>query len=410
MAILYGTQSNGETLPVLVDQFGNLLAKGIEGPPGPPGPPGVGELPPGATDGALLGWQDGELVWITEPVPPVYVDGFIPIIWTGNGVSQSINCGFSPDLVWIKEVNSGGDHHLFDIVRGATKSLRANVSDGETIDSNELTAFTSDGFNLGSGSDVNESGKKTIAWCWDAGDTTVTNNDGSIESQVRSNGSFSVVKYTGLGGTQTFGHGLNSPADFIIIKQINDISYWLVGHKNIFNEDGYMRLNEPTSLELGSGAIWQSKAPTSTTVSIGNSSINTENTEYITYCWAQKPGVSSFGDYLGNGSRNTITTGFRPSLVIIKSTSSGNWYMFDNARGASNALYANEFTGEQDTGSIEFLDNGFQLLFGLPGVNQSNDTYIYGAFANPEDAAFAQRQLRRQERQEKRQQNETPLR
>jgi hypothetical protein len=36
MAILYGTQSNGETLPVLVDQFGNLLAKGIEGPPGPP--------------------------------------------------------------------------------------------------------------------------------------------------------------------------------------------------------------------------------------------------------------------------------------------------------------------------------------------------------------------------------------
>ena len=40
MAILYGTQSNGETLPVLVDQFGNLLAKGIDGTPGAPGPPG----------------------------------------------------------------------------------------------------------------------------------------------------------------------------------------------------------------------------------------------------------------------------------------------------------------------------------------------------------------------------------
>ena len=84
--------------------------------------------------------------------------------------------------------------------------------------------------------------------------------------------------------------------------------------------------------------------------------------------------------------------------------------MFDNARGASNALYANLSEEESDTGAIEFLDNGFQLLFGLPGLNQSGQTYIYAAFANPEDAAFAKRQLRREVRQEERQQNETPLR
>jgi hypothetical protein len=70
MAILYGTQSNGETLPVLVDQFGNLSAKGIEGPPGPPGPegppgpPGSIDLPPDPYEGAVLGWQDGELAWL----------------------------------------------------------------------------------------------------------------------------------------------------------------------------------------------------------------------------------------------------------------------------------------------------------------------------------------------------------
>lgn len=43
MAILYGTQANGETLPVLVDQFGNLLARGVDGAPGTPGAEG----PPG---------------------------------------------------------------------------------------------------------------------------------------------------------------------------------------------------------------------------------------------------------------------------------------------------------------------------------------------------------------------------
>ena len=47
MAILYGTQSNGETLPVLVDQFGNLLAKGIDGQPGQPGQPGTPGEPGG---------------------------------------------------------------------------------------------------------------------------------------------------------------------------------------------------------------------------------------------------------------------------------------------------------------------------------------------------------------------------
>jgi hypothetical protein len=84
--------------------------------------------------------------------------------------------------------------------------------------------------------------------------------------------------------------------------------------------------------------------------------------------------------------------------------------MFDNARGAGKALYANLVDTEQDTGAVEFLDNGFQLLFALPGVNASDASYIYAAFANTEDAAFAKRQLRRQARQEKRQQNETPLR
>lgn len=69
MAILFGTQSNGETLPVLVDQFGNLLAKGIEGEPGPPGPPGIGQLPPDPVEGALLGWEDGVLAWVGGVIP-----------------------------------------------------------------------------------------------------------------------------------------------------------------------------------------------------------------------------------------------------------------------------------------------------------------------------------------------------
>ena len=79
MAILYGTQSNGETLPVLVDQFGNLIAKGIEGQPGQPGQPGTpgepgGEGPPGPKgdpgEGVPLPYGDeGSYLGIINGVP-----------------------------------------------------------------------------------------------------------------------------------------------------------------------------------------------------------------------------------------------------------------------------------------------------------------------------------------------------
>ena len=101
MAILYGTQSNGETLPVLVDQFGNLLAKGIEGQPGQPGQPGTpgepgGEGPPGPKgdpgegvplpyggEGSSLIIANGEPAWSYPPEPPSLM------IWTNSADSTA---------------------------------------------------------------------------------------------------------------------------------------------------------------------------------------------------------------------------------------------------------------------------------------------------------------------------------
>ena len=191
----------------------------------------------------------------------------------------------------------------------------------------------------------------------------------------------------------------------IIVKPTSIIGPWIVAHSNLTDmSDYYLSLNTSAAEASGRWGI----SPTSTVFGMTPSLFG--NGEFIAYCWAQTPSVSSFGKYTGNSSRLTVSTGFRPSFVMIKATGSGNWFMFDNARGASNALYANLSEEESDTGAIEFLDNGFQLLFGLPGLNQSGQTYIYAAFANPEDAAFAKRQLRREVRQEERQQNETPLR
>lgn len=91
--ILLGTQSNGETLPVQVNSFGQLVAEGLQGsegpegpqgpqgPQGPEGPEGPGgiELPPDPYEGALLGWLDGGLAWVGAPPVPVPEGVFGPI-------------------------------------------------------------------------------------------------------------------------------------------------------------------------------------------------------------------------------------------------------------------------------------------------------------------------------------------
>ena len=82
--VLYGTQSNGETLPVQVDATGRLVAEGLqgpEGPPGPIGPPGPDGivLPPDPYEGALLGWLDGGLAWVSSGAIPIPEGVFGPI-------------------------------------------------------------------------------------------------------------------------------------------------------------------------------------------------------------------------------------------------------------------------------------------------------------------------------------------
>ena len=89
MAILSGTTADGQTLPVLVDQFGNLIAKGIQGEPGakgqdgaqgepgavgapgPKGDPGDGLPLPLGEEGSVLTIRNGVPVWSSDTPAPV---------------------------------------------------------------------------------------------------------------------------------------------------------------------------------------------------------------------------------------------------------------------------------------------------------------------------------------------------
>ena len=322
---------------------------------------------------------------------------FNSVLYTGNGSTQSITgVNFQPDLVWIKNRNSTNEHNLTDVVRGATKYLHSNLTQGETTAANSLTSFDSDGFSLGSNANFNTNTNTYVAWNWLAGGTGVSNTNGSIASTVSANttAGFSIVSFTGnKTAGATIGHGLGKPVDCIAIKNRIDSAQWSFYHRSLGGTK-YMAFNSTSGAGTAS-TQWNNTDPDSSVFTVGTSN-NTNDTGdgMIAYCFASIKGFSKFGSYTGNGSTDGpfVYTGFKPAMIIIKRTdSTGDWHILDNKRNTfnevENYLYPNlsdaEYTGTGNDG-LDFLSNGFKLSINYTALNASGGTYIYMAFAeNP---------------------------
>ena len=334
---------------------------------------------------------------------PTIADGskyFDTKLWTGNGGTQAIsNYNFSPDLVWYKSRSSSiYNHGLFDIVRGTSKQLFSNNTSSEGTYSG-VTSFNSDGFTLGSDAGGNLSSGSYVAWAWDAGTSTVTNNDGSIASQVRAQPSagFSICTYSGNGTAgESVGHGLSAAPEFIICKCRNSGVRWAVYTKTV--GPGNTLVLDSTGGPTGGTGVWGNVNPTNSVFTVGNDpEANGSGNTYVAYCFAPVEGYSAMGSYVGNGNtapRRFVYLGFRPAFVLIKATSiSGkSWIICDYARDGFNnnndTLAADVTNTENDVvpsaNSIALLSNGFQHLNDNSRLNESGATYIYYAVAeNP---------------------------
>lgn len=79
MAVLFGTTSDGDTLPVQVNESGQLVAQGVPGPPGPAGPEGP-EGPPGPAGGLTTVLSSLQHVSHFEDAPlPVFFVNIAPV-------------------------------------------------------------------------------------------------------------------------------------------------------------------------------------------------------------------------------------------------------------------------------------------------------------------------------------------
>ena len=313
-------------------------------------------------------------------------DIFNTVLYTGNGGTQSITgVNFQPDWVWIKNRTSAEGSGVFDSVRGVTKMLCTQNTDGESTTSNSLTAFGSDGFSVGSLNRVNQSSNQIASWNW--------------KEQA---GVFDIVSYTGNGSGRTISHSLGSVPKFMICKDRNNVKNWGTYHVAIGpgSDAGY--LNNTVVPEANTN-FWNNTNPTSSVFSVGtDNTYNGNGIPYIIYLFGDSS-MSKCGSYTGLGGTNYpfIYTGFKPAFVMAKRTNAtSNWVIYDNKRqyslieGQYNPQRPRLTSNINDAESSFTSDNGVDLVSnGFVVRDNSNDAYtiniagsnyIYIAFAeNP---------------------------
>ena len=138
------------------------------------------KYPPGGTGGPAATFKSLCTQNLPDPTIADGSTGFDTKTWSGNNSSTNSTprnvdtYKFSPDLVWIKNINSTEPHNIYDTVRGEGKYLYPHdTNQGNDAGNYGLTGFLSNGFSLldqGPGYwSVNADTRTYVGWAWDAG-------------------------------------------------------------------------------------------------------------------------------------------------------------------------------------------------------------------------------------------------
>ena len=150
---------------------------------------------------------------------------------------------------------------------------------------------------------------------------------------------FDVVAYEGTSSSQNITHNLGVKPEMMWIKSRSNANSWIVYHKQQGATKRAFLHNDQAFDTAGTG-IFNNTEPTATQFTVGDdSNVNSSGHSFVAFLFATADGVSKVGSYTGNGGEQTIDCGFTSGarLVMIKRAtgSTGNWRLFDTARGIS---------------------------------------------------------------------------
>jgi hypothetical protein len=216
--------------------------------------------------------------------------------------------------------------------------------------------------------------------------------DGGSWMFKRAPGYFDEVCYTGTGvSSQTFNHNLGVVPELMIVKCRSQAAGggWVVYSQALGNNSAII-LNS-TGASFTPAAYWNTTSPTASVFSVNaDTDVGNSGRTYVNYLFATCAGVSKVGSYTGTGTTLQVNCGFTSGarFVLIKRTdSTGDWYVWDSARGivAGNDPYlllnstAAEVTG---TDYVDTYSAGFEISSTAPAaINASGGTFIFLAIA-----------------------------
>ena len=309
---------------------------------------------------------------------------------TGTGANATVTGGQTDDAVLIKNrgsaVASLFSSRLTDREYLVTSSTAAGVTANTTI--LQISPWdVMDGVKVGTLSTItNASANTFINYLF-----------------RRAPGFFDVVCYTGTGGGASayldVSHNLGVTPEMIIVKRRDSADTapysWPVYH-NAITTNGVNAVWVSSDGARTTDYVWRrgssgQKIDASTFSLNGNYLMtNASGGTYVAYLFATVAGVSKVGSYTGTGTTNQIDCGFTGGarFVLIKRTdSTGDWYVWDTARGiiAGNDPYLrlNLLTAEvTGTDYVDTYSAGFEISSTAPAaINANGGTFIFLAIA-----------------------------
>lgn len=305
--------------------------------------------------------------------------------YTGNGNANgpSINLGFEPQYLWIKNTGSTGSWWIMDVMRGMPLNASDELLSFDGVHQ-EYTSYnwvkpSPTGFKLAAtDSNVNANGYKyvymairrshkppeTATEVFDVGTRSGSSSDAKTNSSIFTDMSFifrrdSQSEYNGITQRITGANAL----------QLNSISANLTGFTDADSSKPWSYM---TGLMIGGG----------------NGAGNTGN--LIDFSFKRAPGFFDCLTYEGNGTSRTIAHNLEavPEMIWVKGYDNGlDWFVYSSVTGNDSYLMINANYAKNNSSSMNLWDSTTPTssVFSIRAnnnVNYSGGTFVAYLFAS----------------------------
>jgi hypothetical protein len=297
---------------------------------------------------------------------------------TGTGANATVTGGQTDDAVLIKNRGTASNNLFASRLTGTGYFVTSSAFSESAASASELQANpwdVMDGVKVGTTSpSTNKSANTFINYLL-----------------KRSPSFFDVVCWSGTGTSPlTVNHNLTTAPQMIWLKNRTNTGTWFndfVVYSSTLGTSQYLTMDTTDAQTSAGTSFMNSTSPTVSNFTAG-SAFNESGQTYIAYLFSTCANVSKVGTYTGTGATQTINCGFTGGsrLVLIKRTdSTGDWYVWDTARGMVSgtdpSLLLNSNAAEVNANSVYTATTGFQIVSTAASINASGGTYIYLSIA-----------------------------